>query len=169
MKSIKWSYSNTLAAVALAAALSALSLSVIAAPPGGPGPGGRMGMGQRVVMGALASLDLTQEQKDKVKAVVSAERSGMEAMAAQHRADELALRDLASSATPDPKAVGETFLRVRQNREAMKARRDAALAKIEAVLNPAQKAKFEGYIQAAKDGGKAARRRFARGGPPAGI
>jgi Spy/CpxP family protein refolding chaperone len=134
--------------------------------PGGPGgPGGRMGMGpaQRVLRGALAQLDLSQEQKDKIKAVIEAEKAGMQTMGARHRADALTLRDLAAAAQPDPKAVGDAFLKVKQNREAAKAAREKVLGKIEAVLTPAQKARFQGYIQAAKDAvhGGAGRRAWA--------
>jgi Spy/CpxP family protein refolding chaperone len=148
----------------LAMALPAV-LAVAQPGPAGQGPGGRMGAGQRVLRGALAQLDLSQEQKDKVKAVIEAEKAGMKAMGAQNRADAVALRDLSAAAQPDPKAVGEAFLKVRQNREAAKAAREKILAKIEAVLTPAQKAKFQGYIQAARDAGHAKAGRRAGAGP----
>jgi len=124
-----------------------------------------MGPAGRVLRGALASLDLTQDQKDKIKVVVESERSALQTAAARNRADALALRDLASSAQPDPKAVGEAFLKVRQNRETAKAAREKVLAKIEAVLTPSQKAKFQGYVQAVKDAVKA--RAFGKRGGPA--
>ena len=171
MSSDKFSLRKILMIGSLAVALPA-GLAVAQPAPGpdhgGPGgPGGRMGMGpaQRVLRGALASLDLTQEQKDKVKAVIEAEKAGMQTMGAKHRADALTLRDLAAVAQPDPKAVGEAFLKVKQNREASKAAREKVLGKVEAVLTPAQKAKFQGYIQAAKDVfyGAAGRRGRAEG------
>jgi Spy/CpxP family protein refolding chaperone len=124
-----------------------------------------MGPAGRVLRGALAQLDLSQEQKDKVKAVVEAEKPGLETLGARHRADALALRDVAAAAQPDPKAVGEAYLKVSQNRVAAKAAREKVLVKIEALLTSAQKAKFEGYIQAAKDAARgAARRGHAAGG-----
>jgi Spy/CpxP family protein refolding chaperone len=148
--------------VAAAALALALPAATGAAQPGpAAAPGGRMGPAGRVLRGALAQLDLTQEQKDKVKVVIAAERSGLETMAARNRADALALRDLAAAPQPDPKAVGEAFLKVRQNRETAKAARQNVLGKIEAILTPAQKAKFEGYVQAARDAGRAARGRRA--------
>lgn len=167
MSSDKFSLRKILMIGSLAVALP-MGLAVAQPAPGpdhgGPGgPGGRIGMGpaQRVLRGALASLDLTQEQKDKVEAVIEAEKVGMQTMGAQHRADALALRDLAAAAQPDPKAIGEAFLKVKQNREAAKAAREKVLGKVEAVLTPAQKAKFQGYIQAAKDAVRAAAGRRA--------
>ena len=149
---------------ALGLALGAILALPVLAAPGGPG-GGRMGPAGRVLRGARASLDLTQDQKDKIKVVVESERSALQTAAARNRADALALRDLASSAQPDPKAVGEAFLKVRQNRETAKAAREKVLAKIEAVLTPSQKAKFQGYVQAVKDAVKA--RAFGKRGGPA--
>ncbi len=138
------------------ALLVALPAGLAAAQPasgegGQGGPGGRMGPAGKVLRGALAQLDLSQEQKDKVKAVIQSEKGGMQTMEARHRADALTLRDLAATAQPDPKAVGEAFLKVKQNRETAKEAREKVLGKVEALLTPAQKAKFEGYVQAARD------------------
>ncbi len=173
MNSNKISVRKLLMIGALAAALPA-GLAVAQPGPGGPGdsrgpggPGGRPGIGhaQRVLRGALAQLDLSQEQKDKVKAVIDAEKAGMQTMAARHQADALTLRDLAAAAQPDPKAVGEAFLKVKQNRDTAKAAREKVVGKVEAILTPAQKAKFQGYIQASKDAGHGAagRRGWAAG------
>ena len=151
--------------MSLVLALGAILALPLLASPGGPA-GARMGPAQRVLRGALASLDLTQEQKDKIKATLEAEKPGVQAMAEQNRADARALRDLASGTQPDPKAVGEAFLKVQKNREAAKAVREKVQTKIEALLTPAQKGRFQGYIQAAKDAAKARSLRM-RGGPPA--
>jgi Spy/CpxP family protein refolding chaperone len=145
-----------LAASALFAGLA------VAQPSPGDGGGRRMGPAQRVLFGALASLDLSQEQKDKIKGAMEAEKPAIQALAQKSRADAKALRDLAAATNPDPKTVGEAFLKVHQNRLAAKAEREKVLGLVEALLTPAQKAKFEGYIQAARDAAKTRGRR-ARG------
>jgi Spy/CpxP family protein refolding chaperone len=161
MKTNKSNLRNLVTVVLAATALTAGA--AIAQPGPGAGHGQGLGPAVRVLRGALASLDLTQEQKDKVKVVLDAEKPAMQAMGAQHKADAKALNDLAATAQPDPKAVGEAFLKVQQNRVAGKAARESVLAKVEAILTPAQKAKFQGYIQAAKDAGKAKMGRRAGG------
>jgi Spy/CpxP family protein refolding chaperone len=149
MSSNKFSLRKMLMIGSLAVALPA-GLAV-AQPAPGPGPGGRMGPAQRVLRGALAQLDLTQDQKDKIKVAMEAEKPAIQALADKSRTDGKALRDLMATSNPDPKAVGEAFLKVHQNRLAAKAEREKVQGQIEALLTPAQKAKFEGYIQAAKD------------------
>jgi|GEM_PF-505542 len=149
MSSNKFSLRKMLMIGSLAMALPA-GLAV-AQPAPEPGPGGRMGPAQRVLREALAQLDLTQDQKDKIKVAMEAEKPAIQALADKSRTDGKALRDLMATSNPDPKAVGEAFLKVHQNRLAAKAEREKVQAQIEALLTPAQKAKFEGYIQAAKD------------------
>jgi Spy/CpxP family protein refolding chaperone len=146
---------KTLAGLLAASALFA-GLAMAQAVPGPGAPAGkRLGPAQRVLLGALASLDLSQEQKDKIQVAVDAEKPAIQALAQKSRADGQALKDLVATSNPDPKAVGEAFLKVHQNRLAAKAERDKVQAQVEALLTPAQKAKFQGYVQAAKDAARA--------------
>lgn len=166
MSGNKFSLRKMLMIGSLAVALPAgLAVAQPSPGPGAGGPGGRMGPAQRVLLGALAQLDLTQDQKDKIKAATEAEKPAIQALAQKSRTDGKALRDLMATSNPDPKTVGEAFLKVHQNRLAAKAEREKVQGQIEAFLMPAQKAKFQGYIQAAKDAVRAAagRRGWAAG------
>jgi Spy/CpxP family protein refolding chaperone len=122
-----------------------------------PAPG-RLARGIRA---AMATLDLTDAQKDKVKAIfVSHKDEGM-AFHAQAKADREALKAGASAAKPDPAAVGAAFLKVRANGEAAKAKMKAVRTEIDAVLTPEQRAKLDGWIAAHRQ-----QRAMRRGGPP---
>src|SRR5947207_12045631 len=131
-----------LSATALAAGLA--GSPALAADHAGPG-GGRMGGGLRR---ALASLDLSQDQKDKVKAIVAAEKPAIQSLREGMRADASELKSLASAQSADPAAIGAAFLKVRADREAMKAERQKVLAQIEGVLTPDQRTKLDGYLSA---------------------
>ena len=156
MSNKRFTFRTTVAAMTFALALPAAAGT---AQPGPAVPGGPKAHAAGVLHGALAQLDLTQEQKDKVKAVVQEEKVGLEAIRARNRVDSMALRELTAAPQPDPKAVGEALLKVRANGESARAAREKLLGRIGAILTPAQKAKFDGYLQAARDAGRAARAR----------
>jgi Spy/CpxP family protein refolding chaperone len=132
-----------------------LAGSAVAQNPGGPG------LIARALKGGLATLDLSQEQKDQIKAIADAKKPSFEALRTQMKADTTALRDAASAATPDPAAVGAAFLKVRADREAARASFKSLLTDIKAVLTPDQQKKLEGYLAALRH----MRRQFA--GAPA--
>jgi Spy/CpxP family protein refolding chaperone len=134
-----------LSAMALAAGLA--GAPALAADHAGPG-GGRMGGGLRH---ALASLDLSQDQKDKIKAIVAAERPAIQSLREGMREDASELKSLASAQPADPAAVGAAFLKVRSDREAMKAERQKVHAQIDAILTPDQRTKLDGYLSALKE------------------
>ena len=129
-----------LSATALAAGLA--GSPALAADHAGPG-GGRMGGGLRR---ALASLDLSQDQKDKVKAIVAAEKPAIQSLREGMRADASELKSLASAQPADTAAIGAAFLKVRADREAMKTERQKVLAQIEEVLTPDQRTKLDGSL-----------------------
>jgi Spy/CpxP family protein refolding chaperone len=135
-----------LGTLALTAALAAAPL--LAQP--GPGRGGRMG---GMLRHALASLDLTQDQKDKIHAVLDAERPAMQALREQMRTDAKALRATADSSS-DPATVGKAFLKVKADREAMKAERQKIRTQIESYLTPEQKSKLDGFLSAVRARGR---------------
>ena len=149
---------SALPAAALAAALAAGPLLA-----DGPGGGGGMGGGHRggrALRRALASLDLTQAQKDGIKAAVQGERDAMQALRAQMKDDARQLHAIADTQGADAASVGRAFLKVKSDRDALKAERQKIRGKIEAVLTPDQKTKLEGYLSALKD----AHPRRGRGG-----
>jgi len=131
--------------IALAAA--ALSLAVTAgtaAAQNGPRGGGR-GM----LRHAMASLDLSQDQKDKIQAVLQTAKPEMAPLRQQMRDDARALKSAADSGA-DAATVGQAFLKVRGDRQALKAERQKVRAQVEALLTPAQKTKLDGYLAAVK-------------------
>ena len=133
--------------------------AVLAQPaPGGPG---RFARGIRA---AMATLDLTDAQKEKVKAIFASHRDEGQAFRDQARANRTALKAAASAPNPDPAEVGAAFLKVRADGQAAKAKMQAVKAEIDAVLTPEQRAKLEGWIAAHRQQRRAMRGGF--GGPP---
>ena len=115
----------------------------------------------RGIRAAMATLDLSDAQKVKVKAIfVSHQDDGM-AFRAQAKADRESLKAVASAAKPDAALVGAAFLKVRADGQAAKARVKAVRAEIDAILTPEQRAKLDGWIAAHRQ-----QRGMRRGGPP---
>lgn len=131
-------------ALVLSAALA--SGAALAQPgPGGPGGPNRLAQGIRA---AMATLDLSDAQKEKIKAIFESHKEEGAALRAQAKADRDALKAAASAAKPDPATVGAAFLKVRADGEAAKAKMKAVRAEIDAVLTPEQRAKLDGWIAA---------------------
>jgi Spy/CpxP family protein refolding chaperone len=126
--------------------------------PGGPGGQNRMAQGIRA---ALATLDLSDVQKEKIKAIFESHKEEGQAFRAQAKANRDALKAAASAPKPDPATVGTAFLKVRADGEAAKAKMKAVRAEIDAVLTPEQRAKLDGWIAAHRQ-----MRGGLRGGPP---
>lgn len=110
--------------------------------------GGREGAPGRGLRAALATLDLTDDQKTKVKELLESERPRYEALRQEGRAKREALRTAAGAAAPDPAAVGTAFLGVQAHRKAVRAERDSSRQKLEALLTAEQRAKLEGWRDA---------------------
>jgi Spy/CpxP family protein refolding chaperone len=109
-----------------------------------PAPG-RIARGIRA---AMATLDLTDAQKEKVKAIFASHKDQAVAFRTQAKANREALRATASAADPDPAAVGAAFLKVRADARALKAQLDGVHTEINGVLTPEQKARLDGWIAA---------------------
>lgn len=120
--------------------------------------GGRFARGIRA---AMATLDLSDAQKDDVQAIFASHKDEAVAFHAQIKADRDALKAAASATNPDAAAVGAAFLKVRADGKAAAAKLKAARAEIDAVLTPAQRAKLDGWIAAHKQ-----QRAMFRGGAP---
>ena len=129
----------------------------------GPGRGGRAARGIRA---ALASLDLSEDQKTKVKAIFEAERETGKAIREERRSANEALKAAAEAPTPDPAAVGRAFLKVDANRKAIKAEMEKIHQKVNALLTPAQQSKLEGYMAAVRHARRAMMGGPGAGGPP---
>lgn len=139
-------------AIVLAGALAGSALAQ-------PGPG--QGRTARGIRAAMAVLDLTDAQKEAIKAIFASHRDEGAAFRAQAKANREALKAAAAAAKPDPATVGAAFLKVRADAEAAKARRKAVRAEVDAVLTPEQRAKLDGWIAAHRQ-----QRGHFRGGPP---
>jgi Spy/CpxP family protein refolding chaperone len=139
------------AALLLAGALAAGTALAQPAP-------GRFARGIRA---AMAALDLSDAQKDKVKAIFASHKDEGIAFHAQAKADRDALKAAASAANPDAVLVGTAFLKVRANGQAAAAKMKAVRTEIDAVLTPEQRAKLDGWIAAHRQ----QRRAMFRGGP----
>jgi Spy/CpxP family protein refolding chaperone len=128
---------------------TALAASLVASPLlAGPGGGHRRGGPLR---GALEQLDLSQEQKDKVRTVLEGEKDRFQTLREQMRLDHNALK-LALDATPqDPTAVGKAFLKIHANRETMKAERQRVLSEVRGLLTADQRSRLDGYMAAVRD------------------
>ncbi|HEY3351341.1 MAG TPA: periplasmic heavy metal sensor [Thermoanaerobaculia bacterium] len=141
-------------ALLLAGALAA-GAALAQSGPGGPG---RFARGIRA---AMATLDLSDAQKEKVKAIFESHKEEGAALRAQTRTDREALKAAASAAKPDPALVGAAFLKVRADGETARAKMKAVRAEIDAVLTPEQRAKLDGWIAAHRQ-----MRGGLRSGPP---
>lgn len=102
----------------------------------------------RGVRAAMATLDLSDAQKEKVKAIFASHKDQAVAFRTQAKANREALRATASAADPDPATVGAAFLKVRADAKALKAQLEGVHAEINGVLTPEQKARLDGWIAA---------------------
>lgn len=128
-------------------------------------PAPRPGRFARGIRAAMATLDLTADQEDQVKAIFASHKDDATTLRAQIAADRAALKAAASSATPDPATVGAAFLKVRADARAAAAKMKAVKAEVDAVLTPEQRAKLEGWIAAHRQQRRAALRGFGAGPP----
>lgn len=110
--------------------------------------GGREGVPGRGLRAALATLDLTDDQKTKAKELLEGERTKFESLRLEGRTAREALKAAAGAAAPDPAAVGAAYLRAESAHKAMRAERDSTRDRLEALLTPEQRAKLEGWRDA---------------------
>jgi Spy/CpxP family protein refolding chaperone len=108
--------------------------------------GGRAGLLRR----ALASLDLTQNQKSDIRALFEQAKPAIEDLRARVRSGRVELRAAAAATPADPAAVGKAFLSLRTDREALRGAFENLVSEIRAVLTPAQQSRFDGYLDALK-------------------
>lgn len=126
--------------------------------PGGHGPGhGGPGFG----MGPMAGLDLTDAQREQMKALHEKRRAALEPLREEARTTREAFERALEADSPDPTAVGEAALAMKAAREKMHAAHEATRAEVEKMLTDEQRA------QLAQRGGRHGGRGFGRhhGGP----
>ena len=152
---------NRTIGMGVGAALVAAALATGPAQAQNQGGRGRFARGVRA---AMATLDLSDAQKAKVKAIFASHKEPFRAFRTQAKADRVALRTAASVDNPDPAAVGAAFLKVRADAKTLKAQLEGVHAEINGILTPTQSAKLDGWIAAHKQQRRAAMRAF--GGPP---
>jgi Spy/CpxP family protein refolding chaperone len=116
----------------------------------------------RGIRAALATLDLSQDQKDKIKASFGARKPELQTLGAKAKTDRQALETLLAAPNPDPAAVGAAMLKVHANRQAMRTQMETMRADLNAILTPEQQANLKGYLAA-----KRQMRRSMWGPPPA--
>ena len=115
-------------------------------------------MGGFGMMRGLARLDLTEAQKTQVKGIMESRKATFESLRERMRADREALDAAVEAQSPNPAAVGAAYLKVRANRETMRAEHRATMEQIRSILTPEQQEKFDKNEQQ--------RGRFGRRGPP---
>jgi Spy/CpxP family protein refolding chaperone len=122
---------------------AALATGVVADGPDGSfgARSGRMGMGMG--LRGLRALNLTQDQKDKIKAAFVARRPALQALRQTAQANRQALATLTKAANPDPAAVGAAYLKVLAGRQALVAQRQQAQGDVVALLTPDQKTQLQ--------------------------
>lgn len=134
------------AGIGLGAALIAGAIVTgvaVADSPDGFGGRGHGRMGMAMGLHGLRALNLSDDQKTKIKAAFQAQKPAYQALHQTARANRQALAALTKSANPDPAAVGAAYLKTMADRQAFAAQRQAAKATVEALLTPDQKTQFE--------------------------
>ena len=127
-----------------------VALAASAQPFGAGGPGGHGGPFLRALRGGLATLDLSDDQKAKIRTILESKRDAAQGLALTMRTDAKALHDLAAAPNPDPAAVGAAFLKLKADRDAVRGAAEGVLGEIKGVLTPEQQTKLDGYLAALK-------------------
>jgi Spy/CpxP family protein refolding chaperone len=140
------------AALVAGSLVATCALAMPAGPPRGPAAA-------RVARAAFARLGLTDQQKQQLRTVREQYRPSIGSLRAQAQADRAALRAAMTAQTPDPSAVGNAALKLRQDRESLRAQMKSMRGAVLEVLTPEQRAQLKGYMEAWRD----LHRRGARG------
>jgi Spy/CpxP family protein refolding chaperone len=125
--------------IALALSLALVATLAIAQEPRrvfmhGPGIGG---------VDIVSALNLSTDQKVQFEAVHRQLEASMQPLFEQHHAAELQLNAAADSSNPDAASVGRAYLALRAVGKQIKDAHESAKSKIDAILTPDQKAKFD--------------------------
>ncbi len=107
------------------------------------GPAGRRGGAAGDLRGALETLDLSDDQRAKLKEILQGERERREALRRESWDARQALRTAAEAPAPDAAEVGRAYLRLRDSRRSNVEAREKTKERIASILTDEQKAKLE--------------------------
>lgn len=99
----------------------------------------------------LTIVQLTDEQKTQVKAVMEAARPELEVLHQKVVTDRQALRSAIEATPQDSCAIGTAFVQTQADRKAIRTERDEVRAAVLALLTPEQAARLEGCLEAPRD------------------
>jgi Spy/CpxP family protein refolding chaperone len=116
---------------------------------------------ERVYQKILAKLNLSQNQKSQIDALLAAEKPALQRLAQQLKGDAAALRAAVNAAQPDATAVGNALLKVHADGKALRAELQKVRQDTQAVLSPEQRGTFDAYLDAWHGGFR--RFRFMKG------
>jgi Spy/CpxP family protein refolding chaperone len=102
-------------------------------------------------MRGLSRLDLTESQKTEVKRIMESRKATFQSLRERAHSDWEALQNLSEGSAPDTSAVGAAFLKLRSDREALRAERQSAMQEIRSILTTDQKEKFDTVAQERKE------------------
>lgn len=116
--------------------------------------------------GIVSALNLSTDQKVQWDSIHQQLEASMKPLIDQHRAAEQQLNSAANASNPDATTVGRAYLAMRDVDKQIKAAHESAKSKIDAILTPDQKAKFDA-IHAKMEGehGPMMKMRHLEGGP----
>ena len=103
--------------------------------------------------GIAAALNLSTDQKVQFEAIHQQLEASMQPLFEQHRAAEQQLNAAADSSNADATTVGKAYLSMRAIDKQIKAAHESAKAKLDAILTPDQKAKFDAIHAEMEHGG----------------
>jgi Spy/CpxP family protein refolding chaperone len=95
----------------------------------------------------LRILDLTEAQKTAIREFIGGEKPTLQSLHEALRTDRQTLEADASATQPERCKVGDDFLKVVSDREAIRAEIGKIRAFVESQLTPEQKARFEGCLR----------------------
>ncbi|MCC6132955.1 MAG: periplasmic heavy metal sensor [Acidobacteria bacterium] len=134
------------------AALAVLSLGLatpsLAQPAPRPVPEGPAGR----ILGCLRVVNLTEAQKDAIKAVFETARPAVAAAAQDVKAAGEELKTLMQATNKDACAIGNALIALQTAREGLRTELEKVRTGVEAVLTPEQKAMLAGCLAAPHGG-----------------
>jgi periplasmic protein CpxP/Spy len=111
---------------------------------------GRMG-GHGFGMRGLSRLDLTESQKADLQRIMESRKATFESLRERAHSDWEALQNLAEGSAPNTSAVGAAFLKLRADREALRAERESTMQEVRSILTTEQKEKLDSMKQERKE------------------
>jgi Spy/CpxP family protein refolding chaperone len=124
------------------ALLFTLGVAVASAQDARHEHGKRGGFGFGMMRG-LSRLGLTESQKADVQRIMDSRKATFESLHGRTQADWEALREASEASNPNASTVGAAFLKLRADREAMRAERESTMQEIRSILTTEQKDKLD--------------------------